>query len=265
MISSLKNYIALVWAYFKLNLNAQLEYRGAFISQVLAMFINDGVWVAFWVLFFERFPVLRGWTVQDVISIWAVTAAGLGMADAFFGNVSRIANLVTQGQLDVWMLYPRSLLPHLLLGRMSVSGIGDMLFGVVVYLALVRPDLERLALFTALVVAVAALIVGFGALSGSLAFFLGNAGTLSQQWNFALITFSTYPNVLFDGWAKIMLFTLIPAGFISGLSVEALRALRLEYALLVVLGSLAMLGAGTLVFYLGLRRYESGNLMEMRG
>jgi ABC-2 type transport system permease protein len=265
MISSLLNYVALVGAYVRLNLNAQLEYRGAFISKVLAMFLNDGVWVVFWVVFFERFPVLRGWTVQDVITVWAVMAAGFGLTDAVFGNVNQIARLVAQGQLDVRMLYPRSLLPHMLLGRMNASGWGDALFGVTVYLAFVRPDLERLALFAVLMIAVAALIVGFGVLSGSLAFFLGNAGALAQQWQFAFITFSTYPNVLFDGWIKIVLFTLIPVGFISGLSVEALRSLRLEYGLLTVLGSLAFLALGTLVFYIGLRRYESGNLMEMRG
>jgi ABC-2 type transport system permease protein len=58
---------------------------------------------------------------------------------------------------------------------------------------------------------------------------------------------------------------VIPAGFTSGLPVEALRTMNLEFVALTVLGSLAVLGAGILVFYLGLRRYESGNLLEMRG
>jgi ABC-2 type transport system permease protein len=265
MISSFTNYISLAWAYFRLNLNAQLEYRGAFISQVLAMFINDGVWVAFWVLFFDRFPVLQGWTVRDVITVWAISAGGFGLAHAAFGNALTLAGIIAQGQLDVWMLYPRSLLPHLLLGRMNASAIGDALFGLVVYVAFVRPDPAHLLLFVFLVLAVAALFVGFSVLTGSLAFFLGNAAQLSDQWRFALITFSTYPNVLFDGAVKFVLFTVIPAGFVSGLPIEALRGLRLEYAALTLLGALAVLGVGVGVFYAGLRRHESGNLLEMRG
>ena len=64
---ALANYLDLAVAYIRFNFRAQLEYRGAFFSQVAAMFINDGVWVAFWILFFKRFPVIHGWEVEDVI------------------------------------------------------------------------------------------------------------------------------------------------------------------------------------------------------
>src|SRR5258708_30340630 len=117
-IAGLRNYAALVAAYTRLNLNAQLEYRAAFISQVIAMFINDGVWVAFWALFFTRFPVLRGWTIYDVITVWAITAAGFWLAHAVFRNALALSRLTAQGQLYLWRLYPPSLLSHLLLGRM---------------------------------------------------------------------------------------------------------------------------------------------------
>ena len=133
------------------------------------------------------------------------------------------------------------------------------------YLIFVRPNLEHFLLFTLLVISVAVLFLGFSVLTGSLAFFLGNAAQLSEQWRFALITFSTYPMVLFDGPVKFVLFTVIPAGFVSGLPIEALRGMNLGFAGLAVLGSLAVLMAGVLVFHLGLRRYESGNLLEMRG
>ena len=67
-IRKTSNYLGLAVAYTRLNFNAQLEYRGAFISQVAAMFLNDGVWVAFWSLFFTRFQVLR-----DETSGWRLT------------------------------------------------------------------------------------------------------------------------------------------------------------------------------------------------
>src|SRR5512140_349505 len=185
------NYLGLAVAYTRLNFNAQLEYRGAFISQVAAMFINDGVWLAFWSLFFTRFQVLRGWTVNDVITVWAITAAGFGLAHGVFGNALNLAQLIAQGQLDVWMLYPRELLPHLLLGRMSATAWGDALFGYVVYVLFVRPDAAHFLLFTGLTLSVAMLFVGFSVTSGSLGFFLGNASALASQWQNAMITFST--------------------------------------------------------------------------
>jgi ABC-2 type transport system permease protein len=263
--AGLRNYIGLVVAYARLNLNAQLEYRAAFISQVAAMFVNDGVWVAFWGLFFTRFPVLQGWTIKDVITIWAITAAGFGLAYAVFGNALELARLIAQGQLDVWMLYPRELLSHLLLGRMNATAWGDMLFGYVVYIGFVQPDLTHFLMFAGLSLSVALLFVGFAIASGSLSFFLGNAIGLAEQWHFALTTFSTYPSILFEGAVKLLLYTLIPAGFVSYVPLEALHRLSLGYAGLALAGSAVVSAGGIIMFYFGLRRYESGNLTEMRG
>lgn len=80
-----------------------------------------------------------------------------------------------------------------------------------------------------------------------------------------MISLSTYPATLFDGSVKIILFTLVPAGFINYFPIQALRTLSLPDALCVLAGSLAVLGCGVIAFYWGLRRYESGNLTEMRG
>jgi ABC-2 type transport system permease protein len=265
MLGRLANYLNLAFAYVRFNLAAQLEYRGAFASQVLAMFLNDGVWVVFWVLFFSRFPVLHGWTIKDVLTIWGVVCVGYGLAHSFCGSIIYLPTIITRGQLDVWLVYPRAVLPHLLVGRMSVSAWGDIVFGFAVYLLFVQPDLVHFALFTLLTVSVAFLYTGFGVLTGSLAFYLGNAEGLAEQWRYSLTTFSTYPVTLFDGAVKILLFTAIPAGFASYLPVVALRELSPVAAVLSVLGALGICTVGTIVFYHGLSRYESGNLTEMRG
>jgi len=86
MFQSLGNYLKLAGAYVRFNFRAQLEYRGAFFSQVASMFLNDGVWVLFWILFFKRFPVIHGWQVTDVISLWAILTAGFGLAFGLTGR-----------------------------------------------------------------------------------------------------------------------------------------------------------------------------------
>src|SRR5262245_13238903 len=251
MFSQLRNYLGMAAAYTRLNLNAQLEYRGAFVAQVAAMFLNDGVWLVFWALFFTRFPVLHGWQISDVVTVWALTASSFGLAHAIYGNALHLAALIAQGQLDVWMLYPRALLSHMLLGRMNASSWGDALFGYVVYFVFVQPGLPHALLFVALSLSATLLFVGFSVLTGSLSFFLGNAAGLGEQWRNAMITFSTYPAILFDGAVKVLLFTLIPAGFVSYLPIQALRNLSLLDAGLALAGALAVLFVGAGVFYLG--------------
>ncbi|HEY9731240.1 MAG TPA: ABC-2 family transporter protein [Drouetiella sp.] len=264
-MKTLINYLKLAFAYTRLNLDAQLEYRGAFLSQVLAMFVNNIIWVWFWVLFFSRFKVLRGWDINDVVTLWCIAASGFGLAHTVCGNALQLAVLISRGQLDVWMLYPRALLPHILLGRMSATAWGDAIFGYIVYLLFVKPDLPHFLLFVALTVSIAFLFVGFSIFTGSLTFFLGNSESVAEQWRYAMITFSTYPATLFEGAVKILLYTLIPAVFVSYYPIIALRQLSLFHAGIAVAGSLAVVAAGVFVFYYGLRRYESGNLMEMRG
>lgn len=258
------SYLRLALAYIRLNWRMQLEYRGAFISQMAAMFLNNSTWLVFWLLFFDRFPIIKGWTATDVVTLWAICAAGFGLANAFLWNLHNLAAMVARGQLDVWLLYPRALLPHLALGKMSPTAVGDLLFGYVVYLFIVKPDAPHLLLFNFLVVSTAILWAGFNIWRGSLGFLFGQAETLSEQWFFSMITFSTYPNCLFDGWIKVVLYSLIPAGFVSGLPVEALHELNFAKAILSLVGALAVAGTGALVFELGLRRYQSGNLLDMR-
>ena len=265
MFKTFRNYCGLAFAYFRINLNAQLEYRAAFFSEAMAMFINDAFWVVFWMVFFARFPVLRGWTLEDILTVWAIASAGFGIANAVMGNGWNLATIIANGQLDMWMLHPRAVLPHLLLGKTIATAWGDAVFGYVVYLAFVRPDPARFALFVALSISVAALFVGFSVASASLSFYVGNAGALAEQWRMAMLTFSTYPQTLFDGVVKVVLFTAVPAAFASYLPVLALRSLSLWDAVLAMIGSAAVVLIGVVMFYIGLRRYESGNLISMHG
>lgn len=264
MITNLDNYLRLAFTYFRLNLTAQLEYRGAFLSLIAATVIDNTMWVVFWNLFFTRFPILQGWNIKDVITIWALSSVGFGLANAFYGNMMYLAGIIAQGQLDVWMLYPRTLLPHILLGRMNATAWGNTIFGYTVYLAFIRPDLKHCLLFMGLSFSVAMVFIGFSISVGSLSFYLGNAVGLAEQLHFAMFTVSTYPAILFEGFAKLLLYTLIPAGFITYFPIQALRELSFVQAIFAIVGAFCVFTVGFTVFYHGLHRYESGNLMEMR-
>ncbi len=266
MFRSFVDYLRLCSAYLRINVNAQLEYRGAFYSQIAAMFINDGAWVVFWLFFFTRFQVLHGWNLKDVMTLWAITTAGYGIAYGVMGNAHRrLAPAIAQGELDLWMLHPRAVLPHLLLGSTVPSAWGDAAFGYVIYFGFVRPNVQQSLMFAVLSLVVAVVFVGFGIMTGSLSFYLGNASTLSDQWRDISITFATYPPTLFEGKVKFLLFTVIPAGFISYLPVESLRSMSIVDLLVAAAGAFGVLAAGIFMFYFGLRRYESGNLISMNG
>jgi ABC-2 type transport system permease protein len=252
-------------AYVKSNFQIALEYRVSFWAQVFAMFLNDAMWIAFWALFFAQFPVVQNYAFRDVITVWSLAALSVGLATGFFGNCWRYAGLVARGGLDFFLVLPKPALFHLIISSMSVSAWGDVLFGLLAYAGLARPSPGEFALFLGLSLAATAVLVAYAILANALAFWLGNAEGFSQQLLNAMVTFSLYPSALFSGAVKVLLFTVVPAGFVAYVPVELLR--EWSWALALALGGAAAggLALATVVFYAGLRRYESGNLLAMRG
>lgn len=56
----LRRTVAFLWACCRANLAAHAEYRLTFAAQVVSMAVNNSTWLAFWALFFARFPEVRG-------------------------------------------------------------------------------------------------------------------------------------------------------------------------------------------------------------
>jgi ABC-2 type transport system permease protein len=250
--------------YVRANFQIALEYRVSFWAQVFAMIVNDAMWIVFWGLFFQRFPTVQGYGFQDVVMLWSVVALAFGLTAGLCGNAWRFGAQVAQGDLDFYLVLPKPVLLHVMISGMSVSAWGDVLFATGLFGALVRPDPGKLALFLLLATTSAAIMTAYAVVVNSLAFWLGQADGLAREFISALLIFSTYPGVLFTGAVKVLLFTVVPAGFVAYIPVELLRRWDWSLALLLAAAVGATALAAVAVFRAGLRRYESGNLLAMR-
>lgn len=262
--ASLSANVQLIAAYARLNLQAAMEYRASFISQVFGMFLNDGIWLAFWWLYFTKFPVLGSWQREDVVVLWAVLATSFGVATGLFGNALGLSGIILRGDLDYYLVLPRDVLLHALVSRMSTSAWGDIAFGTLVFLAFGGATPGRLALYVLSVGIVAVFFVSFFVLVNSLAFFIGSSQGISEQLQMTLVHFASYPTTVFQGITRVILFTLIPAGFISSVPVHVLRRFHPGFFAALVVATLLLAVTARAVFGWGLRRYESGNLIAVR-
>jgi len=253
-----------LWAYFRANLKIALEYRVAFWANVVAMLLNDLMWVTFWIFFFTRFPVVQGYDVRDILTIWAVAAFGFGIGVAIFGNCHRFAPIIAEGRLDYYLTLPRPVLLHLLVSQMSVSAWGDALFGLGLYLIVVQPSPPALAGFIAVSLCAGAIIVAHATIACSLAFWLGQAEGVAGAIHDAMILFSTYPTSLFGGIVRVVLFTAVPAGFVAYIPVRYLREFAPWQLGVMIAAAAFYIALAIIVFRQGLRRYESGNLVSVR-
>lgn len=257
-------FFGFIGGYWKANWAAAMEYRASFLMQFFGMFLNDGIWVLFWSLYFTRFPVVKGWTLEDLILLWSIVTASFGLAYGLFYNGSRVPELVVQGQLDYYLALPKPVLLHLVVSQFRFFALGDAIFGPVLLLLFVKLTLVKVFIYILVVLLGAGIFLGFGITVGSLVFFLGQAEGLAGNLITVLVHFATYPTGIFSKGVRVLLFTLIPAGFVATLPVEIMREFNWSSLGLLALGSVGFMALGALLFKLGLRRYESGNLMMMR-
>ncbi len=257
--------VRLVLGYLRHNLMSAMAYRGAFLLQVFGMMLNNAMLLFFWWVLFTRLPTLRGWNLPQVMVLYALVAFGFGLANVVCGNAFLVARLIVRGDLDYYLALPADPLLHLLVSHMSVSAWGDMAFGLIVFLAAAPNRWSGLPLFLLLGGLSGLVLVAFSVLVGSLAFWVGNADNLAAQAVNAIITFGLYPIEIFPGAIRLLLYTLIPAAFIGSMPAGLLSEFhwgRLG-VLLAVTGGMILLARA--VFARGLRRYESGNLVTVRG
>jgi ABC-2 type transport system permease protein len=257
--------VRLVQGYLRHNLMSAMAYRGAFVLQVAGMLLNDAMLLFFWWVLFNRLPTLRGWDLAGVMTLYGIVAFGFGVANVVCGNGFLVARVIASGDLDYYLALPADPLVHLLVSRMSLSAWGDILFGLVVFLVAAPGQWGSLPLFLLLGLIAGLILVAFSVLVGSLAFWVGNADSLTAQAINALITFSLYPVEIFPGVVRVLLYFLIPAAFVGSIPAELLSDFDWgQLAMLVVFtAGIALAARG--VFQWGLRRYESGNLVTLRG
>ena len=179
-----------------------------------------------------------------------------------FGNTTALAGIIAKGQLDYYLSLPRPVLLHVISSSSVTSGLGDFTYGILSFLAARQFNASAVLRFTCGVIVSTIVFVSFLVFVQSLAFWLGNAELLGQQAVNAVITFSLYPINLFDGTAKLLLFTVIPAAFVGAVPAELIVTFSWERFALLLAAAAALLILAVFTFYRGLRRYESGSAIQ---
>ncbi len=244
------------WSLVGTNLRASLALRGTFLLQALFMALNNAIFFVTWLIFFDRYEQVRGWRLADLAALQGILFAG-GMRD--------LARQIHEGELDALLTQPKSVLLQALGSRTSPSGWGDMASGAI-FLALCGLVGWRDAPLAVLAIALSATtLLASAVIVHSGAFWLGGMDGLARQVCEVLITFSAYPEPIFGGALRLVLFTVLPAGFVTVLPVELIRDFRPAVLAAALAGAFGYAALALWVFERGLRRYESGSRFGIRG
>ena len=233
--------------------------RSALAVQVGVMIANDLVWIAFWTLFFRKVGSVHGWDARRIRLLFAVLTTAGGITLGFLANARRVGTMAVSGELDAVLALPVPPLAYLLVRRIEPTNIGDIIFGVGLFTFGCAPTVARTLTFVVVVVASATLIASFLVVTGSLAFFVGRSegGELGFH---ALLLLGNYPVDVFAGAAKIFVYSVVPAAFVSTVPARLILHFDVARAAWLALVTVAFAVAAQRLFTVGLRRYTSGAL-----
>jgi ABC-2 type transport system permease protein len=256
--------LKLIFKYIKLNLQKEYQYKTSFFTKIIMMILNNAFFILQWIIIFGVTESIGGYGFKEVMLLWALSAMGYGIAHALFSGAFNIANLIYEGRLDVFLTQPKNVLVNLICSETSVSALGDIAYSFIA-LALAGASWWWYLAIIPIGIVGALIYVGITICFQTLSFYVKRGSAIADTIGSAMLMFSNYPPVIFNTIAKILLFTIIPCGFMIFLPAESIFLGFSIWGIVAMLGfALLMVILAFILFKKGLKKYNSGSLMGGR-
>ncbi len=256
------------WLFLKMGIRSQTVYSFDSALLLVAVVFLNVVDLSLLGVILSRFSNLGGWTLWEVVLLYSLYLAALGVQNLFTLHLNLIDTYVRDGTLDQMLVRPVSPLVQMLGKefhyRNLIHHLGTGLVGIV--LAADRLGLTwtpgRLAILVLSILGGSAVLTGIVLGLSSLAFWTVESqvfgyGTLQLQE-----VVQHYPAHIFGTWFVRLVTFVLPFAFLNYYPVLALvgRAQQAGHPFLAYASPLAgvlAVAAGALVWRAGLRRYQS--------
>ncbi|MCI9337829.1 MAG: hypothetical protein HFH93_09855 [Lachnospiraceae bacterium] len=263
MSTAVKNQLRVCLLAVKYNIMREMLNKVTFLTNIGFMILNNATFILQWVILFHLKEDIGGYTMREVMLLWGLAASTFGLSRILFARTFSLPELIINGKLDTYLVQPKNVLLCVITSATNSSAIGDLLYGLILLCAFCF-SIERLLLFLLFTITGAVILAAFALLLGSLSFWFVRADTFAQHMLNSSISFSTYPDGIFHGAARFLLYQILPVGMVIYRPVHVMVDFRLESLLRILAYTVLISSLAVIVFYRGLRRYASSNLMEAR-
>lgn len=263
MLTAVKNQLRVIALSVKYNIMREMTNRVSFLTNVFFMVLNNATFIIQWLLLFHIKSDIGGYALKDVMVLWGLAAGSYGLAHILFQRAFSLSDLILTGKLDSFLVQPKSVLLSIITSATNSSAIGDLIYGYLVII-IFRFSIPGLVLYTLFSILGALIMAAFGVITGSISFYIVRGDMLAENLYGIMINFSTYPDSIFKKVVRLLLYTLVPVGFIVFLPLKIMLHFNLMLCFGVAGFTLGICLLAYVVFYRGLKRYTSSNLMSAR-
>ena len=260
MLQAAKNQFRVTLKTIKYGLMREMLNKTSFIMNVLFMILNNASFIIQWIILYSLKEDVGGYAFNQVLLLWAIAASTYGFSHFIFKKAYTLSDTITNGKLDSFLVQPKNVLISAITTDIEVSALGDILYGFIV-LFISGITITKFLLFTLFTITGAIIITDVAIILGSLSFWFGRSDMIADTGNNLMTSFATYPDGIFKGLAKILLLTIIPIGLTAYFPVWIMTKFDIKLTLIIIALTLAITALTFAIFYRGLRRYSSSNLM----
>lgn len=212
----------LYWRLLGVQLRSQLQYRGAFALDVLAVMTVTGLEFAALALVFGRFGDIGGWTLGEVAFLYGLVEIAFGVMDMVFSGFDPpfFAAMVRRGSFDQLMLRPVALSVQVLGSDFALRRLGKIILGLAIFsYALSNADIgwtpAKLAYLPVVLLSVVLFFGGLFVTGATITFWTVDSTELMNILTYGGSYLISYPMHIYGRWLRGVFTYLVPAIFLN--------------------------------------------------
>lgn len=263
MLMAVRDQLKVTLLSIKYAIMRELLNKGTFISNVIFMILNNSCMIVQWVVLFSLKDNMGGYTFKQVLLLWGMAAGTFGVSHFFFKKCFSLSDTINTDKLDAYIVQPKNILLSTITSDIEVSALGDLSFAFIVYF-IYGFTLSSFILYIFFLISGGIMLTAISVILHSLSFWINNADMVADVGNHLMTNFATYPDGIFKGLTKWLLFTLIPVGIVNYIPIQAIVGFNINLLLINIGVCVLLVLLAFIIFYRGLKRYSSSNLMNSR-
>lgn len=263
MLTEVRNQIKVIFLSLKYNIMKEMTNKVTFLSNILFMILNNSSFVIQWVVLFSLKQEIGGYTMKEIILLWGMASGTFGISRIVFSRAFELSELIIEGKLDTFLVQPKNVFLSAITSETKISAIGDLTYGYICLLVY-GITIKNFILFTIFLITGGIIVAAFASIVNCVSFWIGKGDFFADALTNIIINFATYPGNIFKEGVKILFYTVIPVGLSNYLPVETILNFNFFNFAIIIGFTIAIATLAFFVFYKGLKRYSSSNLMSSR-
>ena len=263
MLMEVKNHLKVMLLSTKYSLMREMLNKATFLSNIIFMILNNASFIIQWLVIYSIKDNIGGYAFKEILLLWGMASSTFGVAHFFFNRAFSLNDIITKGKLDSYLVQPKNVLLSCITSEIKSSAIGDMIYGYIM-LFIYGITLKNFLLFTMFSITGGLILTSISIILSSLSFWITSSDLIVDAGNNLMVNFATYPDGIFKGLAKCLLYTLIPVGIANYIPLKVIMTFSLTNTLLVLGITAILVTISFVIFNTGLKKYSSSNLMIAR-